>query len=1155
MRSKVVLTICLIFTMIPFALWAQGTATVSGKITDEAGDPLPGANVLVQLTNIGAATDVDGNYTFTVPANAVRGQQVSIEARFIGYRTKVEKLTLTPGSHTLDFSLVTDALEMDAIVVTGVVEETPKTKLAFSLGTVSAEALDKVTVSSAETALRGKVAGVKVVRGSGQPGRDASVILRGATSINAEGRSQDPLYIVDGVIIDPSVSGSPLSDINAEDIENIEVVKGAAGASLYGSRAANGVVNITTKRGKGLALNQTRIRIRNEWGFNELRKDYPTNQHHAWRIYEGTDEYIDQNGVKVTPGDFIDGTFFPGEPLKGNFVDPRATGERVLDRFTGNYDPSNPDPARQAQVAFNDNDYKWIATGDILINDDGTPLIDPATGQPAGLRPIPESGPINAVQQFFDPGTFMSNSLSITRNMENTNFSISFSRRLEDGVIDGLSGFDRKTMRMGVDHQFRKNLTISVSGFYSSVAQDRIDEGVGSPFFGMVFHRADVDLKARHAPVGTKTKDFPNGLPVDVGGELFIVPDPTSERDNPIYEPLVADRTNHRNRLMGGATVSYQPVNWMKLEGNFSYDRSTRERTRFWRVGYQDEFDPDITTGRIQRFPQFDEALNGNVTAAFQKTFLNNNLTIRSKARAIFERTELQNTFAEGTNLAVRGVPDLNVANSQQLDVNSAIQQVRSEGYSFITGMDYKDRYIADFLVRRDGSSLFGPDERWHNYFRASGAWRVSQEPWWFTDKIQEFKLRGSYGTAGGRPNFFARFETWTVSDGNVTKGTLGNRDLKPEFAKELELGVDMAFLNKFSLEVTRAKSIVEDQLLEVPLASFAGYETQWQNAGTLETSTWEISLQGAVLRTRDMALSFGVNIDRTRQEVTRLDVAPFNWVPFDTQGLNIFHVEEGFPLGQLWGDRTVTQLEDLLPQGVTQNELSQFQVNDLGHVVWVGEGNNWDEGISKQLWGLETTLSNGEIYEWGIPVQFEDENGVSAGPIGDTTPDFNWSFFTNFDWKGFSFYGLVDAQVGGDIYSQTVDWGFSVEQAQEDADMFGVPDRLKKPTRYWQGGNEDNFIFDGSYVKIRELSVKYSFNRNQLSGVFGGLLNKVSLGIVGRNLFTFDNYHQGYDPEVGIVGNDSGGSDNGGSAVITKIDAFRYPNFRTFTGILEIEF
>ena len=782
---------------------------------------------------------------------------------------------------------------------------------------------------------------------------------------------------------------------------------------------------------------------------------------------------------------------------------------------------------------------------------------------------MPNGETINQVQQFFDPGTFISNSVSLARNMENTNFSVSFSNRVEDGVIGGLNGYDRKTVRMGIDHQFKRKLSISASAFYSTSSQDNITEGVSSPFFGLVFHAGDIDLKARHAAAGVKTDVYPDGIPIDIGGQLFSAPvRSTTPRQNPLYETFNNDRTDDRTRFMGGASLSYRPVNWAKLEGSFSYDRSNRELFRFWNIGYDNEFNSELLKGLIQKQPEWDEAINGNLTASFQKAFLNNDFTLRAKARALFERSERQDTFAEGADLAVRDTPDLNVANSLKLDINSRLTEVRSSGYSFITGMDYKDRYIADVLVRRDGSSLFGPDERWHNYFRTSGAWRISQESWWFSDKIQEFKVRASYGTAGGRPNFFARFETWDVVDGNVSKNTLGNKDLKPEFSKEYEFGVDMSFLEKFSLEITRAKSTIEDQLLLVPFAGFAGYTDQWQNAGTLETSTWEFSLNSALLSTRDMRLNVGINIDRTRADVTQLDVPAYNWSPRDTQLVNIFRVEEGLPLGTLYGSKSIRQVDELLLRGVTSDQLNQFQINDEGYVVWVGgdgsDPNLWMKGISDQLWGTrsELTLTDGPFgprtreYDWGEKVRLRNligENENTSFVIGDTTPDFNWSAFSNLTWKGFNLYTLFDAQVGGDIYSQSVAWGYGIEFAQEESDQTGKSDELKKPTTYYRGTANDKFVFDGSYVKLRELALRYTFKRSQLQGFFGGVLNKVSVGVIGRNLLTWDNFHQGYDPEVGVSSRGGGGTDS--SAAIAKIDSFNYPNFRTYSGFLEFQF
>ena len=1142
MRCKILLAFFVCVALLnPLTALAQDDTVISGKITDEAGEVLPGANVLIQLTNLGAATDINGEYKFTVPASAVKGQEVKIVARFIGYRTKTTKLTLTPGSHTVDMALRVDVLEMDAIVVTGVVEETPRTKLAFSVGRVSRAQLEQVPTSSAQTALRGKVAGVRIIQGSGEPGADASIMLRAPTSINSDGRSQDPLYIIDGVIIDPSVTGSPLSDINAEDIESIEVVKGAAGASLYGSRAANGVINITTNRGKGLAINQTRIRIRNEFGWNTIGKEYPLNHSHWFRLHEGTNDYVDANGIKVTPGDFIDN--------EGNWADPR-TQQRVGDRYNGNYDPDNPDEGRIAQMFFSDNPYKWKSTGDIIIDDLGLLVLDPATGQPLGLQRLDASNRVDNFNQFFDAGSFLNNTVSLSRNMENTNFSISLGNRRETGVVEGLTGYERQNLRIGLDHKFRKDLTVGISAFYSNVQRDDITTGPGSAFFGIAFIAADADLLLRHGEAGTLTTVYPDGIPLDIAGELFFLPDPYAPRDNPLYEPSTALRKDKSQRFMGSMNLSYQPVNWLKVNGNFSYDRSNRERNRFFRVGYQDEFDSAIQLGRFQKFPAFDEAINASVTASYQKSFLNNELTIRTKARGLLERTEFQNTFVEGNDFVVRGVRDLGNTDPLLSDIDSRIEEVRSQGYSFIAGLDYKDRYIGDFLVRTDGSSLFGPDERWHNYFRVSGAYRLSEEDW-FPDFFDEFKIRSSFGTAGGRPNFFARYETWTVSGGNVSKTTLGNRNLKPEFAKELEFGVDFAFMEKFSLELTRAESTVEDQLLEVPLPSYVGYTSQWQNAGTLETSTWEASLQGVLMQKKDMTLSFGLNFDRTRQTISQLDVPAYIYNP-PFQSVSVFRIQEGEEFGALFGDIMTYKVQDLLPRGLSQAELSQFEINDEGYVVWVGDGNTFKDGFGKQLWGTQAELSDGDTYEWGMPILFEDAEGVGQFIMGGTQPDFNWSFYSNFNWKGFSIYGLLDAQVGGDVWSLTEQWGYGIEARSAQVDQAGKAEELKKPVRYYRllQSAEDTFVFDGSFVKLRELAIKYTFKRNQLSGLFGGILNKLSIGFIGRNLFSFDNYDRGTDPEVGVRSSD----DQGGSAVVSRYDAFNYPNFKVFSGILEFE-
>ena len=311
-------------------LFAQ--TQVTGSVTDaNTGEKLVGANVLVEGTDIGTSTDVDGNYRITVPAGLCSAK---VTARYIGY--KQASVTVTE-SGTQDFSLQEDVLKMDAVMVTGVAGELTKTKTPFAIDKIDAEVLEMAPATTVESMIRGKSAGVKVVKSTGEPGYAASVQLRGATSINSSGRSQAPLYIVDGIIIDPSVSGSPMGDISPDDVQNIEIIKGAAGATEYGARAANGVIAITTKRGSEVGLGQTRFNYKMEQGYNELVGSIETNGSHWYKVDPAT-------------GYFIDAT-------DGKAYDPRDK-TKSPDVETKN------DAFKAAGIYFADQPYKYNATGD-----------------------------------------------------------------------------------------------------------------------------------------------------------------------------------------------------------------------------------------------------------------------------------------------------------------------------------------------------------------------------------------------------------------------------------------------------------------------------------------------------------------------------------------------------------------------------------------------------------------------------------------------------------------------------------------------------------------------------------------------------------------------------------------------------------------------
>ena len=379
-------------------LTAQESVSITGVVKDSnSGEVLIGANVVVKGTSSGTATDVNGLYSI----NVAKGE-ITLECNYIGYKISSQKINSNLQTE-INFTLNRDILNADAVVVTGMVGERNITKTPFSIGIVTKDQIESVSHTSAETAIRGKIPGVRIVKANGQPGSSASVQLRGATSINATGRSQDPLYIVDGVILNEKAS---LADIDASNISNVEVVKGAAAASLYGARAAQGVINITTSRGKDIPYNSTQVIIRTELGTNDLPNKMAMVQNHSW--LQSDSVYTDSSGVNVTIGDYINSS--------GYWVDPRdPQGERAVEYFA---------PDSVSGIAFQDNNYKYVETG------------VPESGNPELLS----SGGFNHMDRFFNPGNYQSSSVSIAHNTPTTNFFTSFNKSNESGILYNLEG-------------------------------------------------------------------------------------------------------------------------------------------------------------------------------------------------------------------------------------------------------------------------------------------------------------------------------------------------------------------------------------------------------------------------------------------------------------------------------------------------------------------------------------------------------------------------------------------------------------------------------------------------------------------------------------------------------------------------------------------
>ena len=1067
------LTCGLLLLLLGPTLAMAQTGTVEGTVLDaESGDPLPGATVQIPGTGVGTATDIDGQYEIT----GVTAETKMLRVSFVGYRTVEREVDVPAGGRvTADFELNPSMAALDEVVVTGVTSETPKAKLSFTVDQVSAEQLERAPTSSPVEALQGKVAGATITAGSGEPGSGFSVRLRATSSLTG---STSPLYIVDGVIL-----GADQVDIGSLDVKNIEVVKGAAASSLYGSRAQNGVINITTKRGGDAPLGQTRVTVRNEFGISSIEEDLKTSGSHAL--------------ATNAQGQLVNSA---GEPV--NYGEGAAV------------DGSGPNG-----TIFSDNRYADLAQVD------GSPyaLFDP-------------------FDQFFEPGNSWTNYVAIGQNSTKTNFRFSFQNNVEGGVVQGpvsSDGYDRQSFRLNLDHRPQDNLQFTASGYYSQSQSDRLDASeVNDPFFGLQF-----------------LTPLSNLLERDENGELLVQPDPRAVEENPLYLIENLDIERNRSRFLGNFAGEYSPFDWATVSASLSYDRSDRNGSEFADKGFKSLDPTPENDGEIEKTTAVQEALNYDVTLSLNDTF--GDITARSQLKYQVENNDFLSTFAQGNDLAAAGIPDFaNIQDDASKSLNSFVSTVRAEGFYGTLAGDYADKYIVDLLIRRDGSSLFGAEERWQTYFRAAGAWRLSQENWWpLQEQVNEFKLRYSYGTAGARPNFQAQYETFSLSNGELSKATLGNSQLKPELSQEQEFGVEMGILDRVYLDVTYVKNDVEDLLLQVPLIGPLGFGSQWRNAGSTESNTIEANLSTTLYRSRDIGWNFGMTFDRTNQEITEFDANAFRTGP--DGNTEFFFYRAGEDIGAMYGNTWISETSELQQMGL---DPSVWDKNDDGLYVPVGQGNSWQDGFnssasgctSEGCWGTTVSTALGDK-AWGHPVKFAEEDGNQFVQIANSIPDFNMNFNTDFRWKGFSAYALVSWQQGGDVYNFTKQWSFrDGRNAQQD--QFGKSDETKKPTTYYETlydatNSNDFFTEDGTFVKLREVSLGYSLDRAQLNNLFGNanFLNRLSFNLTGRNLITFTDY-SGFDPEVG----DSG--DNGDSTLF-RVDNFNYPTFRTFTGRLEFQF
>jgi hypothetical protein len=430
--------------------------------------------------------------------------------------------------------------------------------------------------------------------------------------------------------------------------------------------------------------------------------------------------------------------------------------------------------------------------------------------------------------------------------------------------------------------------------------------------------------------------------------------------------------------------------------------------------------------------------------------------------------------------------------------------------------------------------------------------------------------LRASYGTAGLRPGFNYQYEILGITSSGFSKEILGNPLLKPANSAELELGSNFEFGNgKFTLEYTFAKKSTDDQILLVDLPAAAGFKQQWQNTGALESTTNEMSFGARLWESGNKSFTLNIVGDKTKQVITEWTL-PERLYSFE-QMPAAFFLGKGSDLGVIYGNKWVRSIDELYDdpakaaaQGAGQAfDRANYMVNEDGYVVLKSQYGTLNEKAIKYV---KCKVMTGATCS-------QTTNIVE---IGNANPDFNVSFNTNFKWNQLTINGLLDMSHGGSLYNGTRQWAFQATRDRvqdqsakaanaatcpvESPTAAGAATPMVNPTTgqcprktagyygvgFYNGlSANDFFVEDGSYAKLKEFSIHYNVLNDQLRRVGLGRIPSARVGFIGRNLLTFTNY-SGLDPEVsGLFGD----------PFQVRMDWFQYPQFRTFSAVVEFTF
>ena len=987
------------------------TRAISGRVTDRAtGQGIPGVTVLAKGTSVGASTNVDGTYSLDVPAAATR-----LSFSFVGYATQERELS---GATTLDAVLATDTRQLDEVVVNGLASSIKRSNLANSIATVSAKELTGSTRQvTLDAAMSGKIAGANISSNSGAPGGGMSVQLRGISTITGESQ---PLYVVDGVYVSNDQIGNGagsaafsgasggttrttqdggvnrISDLNPNDIESIEVLKGPSAAAIYGTRANAGVILIKTKRG---VAGQTRVSLTQDIGYAEASRLIGVE---GW-----TPQKIDY---------FYDGT--------------RATQEKAA--------------LAAAQASGKVYDYEKEIYG--------------------------------------NKGFLTTTGVTVSGGSDKTRFYVSASRTKEDGIVKG-TDFNRNSIRANLDQKIGKLIDLSINSNY-------IRSGNRRGYFGNDNNGISVSYNLPYIPNYAElhkdpaTGQFPNS-PY------------TPENPLAVLERSINQETT--NRFVQAATATVHIIETDNTSLRFAtqggLDFAATDATIFLPSDLQSQRDlPNPGAVRISRNNSFNTNLQGFLI--YDWKLFGGSLGLTSQVGAVRLSNEGRLSFSQGVGLAAGPpTPELGKIQTQ----NSFIRKSTDVGYVAQQELNFHDQIIATAGIRFDKSSLNADISKLYAFPKASLAVNVAKFGFWSLEQVNLFKLRAAYGQTGGVPGFGATFNpvvglATSGNNGFIQATTVGNPNIAPERASELEGGLDIGlFQNKIMLEASVYEKSVKNLINTYALSP---------GTGVLAIGSY------AVGDLRNRGLELGLT-------VTPVTSSKFTWNSTT----------------QFWLNRTVvTRVAPGVPD--------------------FNPGSSFGSVFGRTLFSLGESPSR-----WYATPRTKD-NKLGLTRYEEAQPTFTMSFLNSFTilknfqasfllvWKKDGYVSNLGRELA-DEGGTSPDWSGDSGYRDPAAPNTVVPNGLG-PRLYGTPGNTGRFfIQNAGFVRLREVSLYYTLPSAVRTSLFKDYVANIRVGVSGNNVYTWTKY-VGYDPEVSNFGNVANGA---------GVDVTAYPSSRRLFFHLGIDF